>query len=132
MIDSVAVDLKERLRENPLDEQFSGTNKFIDRYSCYSSCKSNPMLASALHKFGWVFGGSVTSQKFGRCVMENELLFKPQLLADAERSKKGKLLLYLETACSVCQQCWQIEIQLAFGLRLGQWPLCVHAQWGVV
>ena len=24
------------------------------------------MLASALHKFGWVFGGSVTSQKFGR------------------------------------------------------------------
>ena len=24
------------------------------------------MLASALHKFGWVFGGSVTSQKFGK------------------------------------------------------------------
>ena len=67
MIDSVAEDLKRRLREHPLDEQlFSGTNKFIDRYNRYSSCKSNAMLASALHKFGWVFGGSVTSQKFGK------------------------------------------------------------------
>ena len=56
MIDSVAEDLKRRLREHPLDEQlFSGTNKFIDRYNRYSSCKSNAMLASALHKFGWVF-----------------------------------------------------------------------------
>ena len=53
MIDSVAKDLKRRLREHPLDEQlFSGTNKFIDRYNHYSSCKSNAMLASALHKFG--------------------------------------------------------------------------------
>ena len=67
MIDSVAEDLKRRLRERPLDEQlFSGTNKFIDRYNRYSSCKSNAMLASALQKFGWVFGGSVTSQKFGK------------------------------------------------------------------
>ena len=24
------------------------------------------MLASALHKFGWIFGGSTTTQKFGR------------------------------------------------------------------
>ena len=67
MIDSVAEDLKRRLREHPLDEQlFSGTNKFIDRYNRYSSCKSNAMLASALHKFGWVFEGSVMSQKFGK------------------------------------------------------------------
>ena len=35
-IDSVAEDLKRRLREHPLDEQlFSGTNKFIHRYNCY-------------------------------------------------------------------------------------------------
>ncbi len=40
--------------------------KFVDRYKCYSSHKSNTMLASALHKFGWVFGGSVSSQRFGR------------------------------------------------------------------
>ena len=60
MIDSVAEDLKRRLRKHPLDEQlFSGTNKFIDRYNCYSSRKSNAMLTSALHKFGWVFGGSI-------------------------------------------------------------------------
>ena len=66
MIDIVAEDLKQRLREKPLNEQLlSGAQKFVERYKCHSSHRSNAMLASALHRFGWVFGGSLSSQKFG-------------------------------------------------------------------
>ena len=85
MINSVAEDFKKRLREHPLDEQlFSGTNKFIDRYNRYS-CKSNAMLASTLHKFAWVLEDLLHHKCLEHYVMENELLFKPQLLADAEK-----------------------------------------------
>ena len=63
-IESVAEDLKKRLKEEPVDEQLLyGANKFVDRYF---SNKTNAMLTSALNRFGWVFGGSVSSQKFGR------------------------------------------------------------------
>ena len=63
-IKSVAEDLKKRLKEEPVEEQLLyGANKFVDRYF---SNKTNAMLTSALNRFGLVFGGSVSSQKFGR------------------------------------------------------------------
>lgn len=59
----VAEDLKRKLRENPTDEQLLlGANKFVERYLAN---KTNVTLTSALHRFGWVFGGSTSSQKFG-------------------------------------------------------------------
>lgn len=97
-IDSVAEDLKRRLSEHPLDEQlFSGTNKFIHRYNCYSFSKSNAMLASALHKFGWIFGGSITTQKFGRLRHGKRITIQATAAGRCRKGvKKGKLQLYLE------------------------------------
>ena len=64
LIESVAEDLKRRLRETPLDKQILlGSHKFVRRYQAH---KSNALLASALHRFGWVFGGSVASKRFGQ------------------------------------------------------------------
>lgn len=66
MIDYVAKDLKRRLQESPPNEQlFTGARKFVQRYLKYSSHQGNVMLASALHRFGWVFGGAISSNKFG-------------------------------------------------------------------
>lgn len=64
-IEEVADDLKERLRQQISNEQFTeGTKKFIQRYQALSR-RSNAALASALHRFGWVFGGKIFSQKLG-------------------------------------------------------------------
>ena len=40
-----------------------GTEKFISRYNKLKH--SLPLLTSALHRFGWTYGGSVTSRKGG-------------------------------------------------------------------
>ena len=55
LINSVAENLKQRLREPPLDRQLLfGSQKFVQWYQAH---KSNPLLASALHRFGWGFWG---------------------------------------------------------------------------
>ena len=88
LIESVAEDLKRRLRETPLDKQILlGSHKFVRRYQAH---KSNALLASALHRFGWVFGGSVASMV--SCGMESASLYKLQLRVDGEkepREEKG-------------------------------------------
>ena len=72
--------------------QAQNAETFIDRYNRYSSCKSNAMLASALHKFGWVFGGSVTSQKFGKLRHEKRITIQATAAGRCRKGvkKKGK------------------------------------------
>ena len=120
MIDSVAEDLK-RLREHPPDEQlFSGTNKFIDRYNRYSSYKSNAMLASALHKFGWVFGGSVTSQKFGKLRHGKRITIQATAAGRRRKGvkKKEKLQLYLEGQLDLSLSTLQTNTPCRFVMNL--------------
>ena len=63
LIGSIAQDLQKRLRETPQDKQLLlGAHKFVKRYQAH---KSNALLTSALHRFGWVFGGSIASKRFG-------------------------------------------------------------------
>ena len=57
----VAKDLKQSLREKPFDKQlFLGSYKFVQRNRAQ---KNNALLASSLRRFGWVFGGSITSKQ---------------------------------------------------------------------
>ena len=89
LIDSVAENLKQRLREQPLDRQLLfDSQKFVQRYQAH---KSNPLLASALHRFSWVFGGSITSKRFGN--LQHGKRITVQATAAGRRrkgAKKGK------------------------------------------
>ena len=49
------------------------------------------MLASSLHKFGWVFGGSVTSQKFGKLCHGKRITIQATAAGRRRKGvKKGK------------------------------------------
>ena len=61
-IDSIAEDLKQKLQEDN-EQLVFGAEKFISRYNKLKH--SLPLLTSALHRFGWTYGGSVTSRKGG-------------------------------------------------------------------
>ena len=90
-IDEIAEDLKKRLREQSLDQQLvSGTKTFITRYQTLSR-RSNAALASALYRFGWVFGGKVTSQRFGK-VLHGKRITVQATAAGRRRkcTKRGK------------------------------------------
>ena len=64
-INEVMLNLKKQLRQQPPDEQLvSGAKKFVERYAALS--QKPALLISALHRFGWVFGGSISSRKFGK------------------------------------------------------------------
>ena len=61
-IDSIAEDFKQKLQEDN-EQLVFGTEKFISRYNKLKH--SLPLSTSALHRFGWTYGGSVTSRKGG-------------------------------------------------------------------
>ena len=61
-IDKFADDLKEKLKEHN-EQLLFGIEKFTSRYQSFKS--SIPLLTSSLDRFGWTFGGSVTSRKGG-------------------------------------------------------------------
>ena len=63
-IDSIADDLKQKLREEDNEQLVFGSEKFISRYNKLKH--SLPLLTSALHRFGWTYSGSVTSRKGGK------------------------------------------------------------------
>ena len=64
-IDQMTEDLKQRVREAHDEQIRIAVGKFTSRYN--KLCKvSTPQLTSALHRFGWVFGGSVTNMKGGQ------------------------------------------------------------------
>ena len=63
LIENIAQDLKRRLRQTPIDKQLHlGSHKFAQRYKAH---ESNALLESALHRFGWVFAGSIKSKRLG-------------------------------------------------------------------
>ena len=43
----------------------SGVERFVARYNKMSESNLNALLASSFHRFGWSFGGSITSMKGG-------------------------------------------------------------------
>ena len=59
-IDSIAEDLKQKLQEDN-EQLVFGAEKFISRYNKLKH--SLPLLTPALHRFGWTYGGLVTSRK---------------------------------------------------------------------
>ena len=61
-IDSIAEDLKQKLQKDN-EQLVFGAEKFISHYSRLKY--SLLLLTSALHQFGWTYGGSVTSRKGG-------------------------------------------------------------------
>ena len=62
-IDAIADDIKQRIIS---DEQFmQSAAKFAKTYCTLSKKPSNAHLMSALYKFGWCFGGTITSQQGG-------------------------------------------------------------------
>ncbi len=60
-IDKFADDLKKRLEDT--NEQLFGVEKFTTRYGKLKD--SIPLLTSSFHRFGWTFGGTITSQRGG-------------------------------------------------------------------
>ena len=61
-IDKIADDLKEKLKEQN-EQLLFGVEKFSSGY--HNLKGSIPLLTSSLYRFGWTFGGSVTSRKGG-------------------------------------------------------------------
>ena len=62
-VDAIASDIKQRLMA---DDQFKlSAEKFTKTYQVLSNKPSNAHLISAFHKFGWCFGGTVTTRQGG-------------------------------------------------------------------
>ena len=61
-INKIADDLKEKLKEQN-EQLLFGVEKFISRYQNLKG--SIPLLTSSMYRFGWTFGGSVTTRKGG-------------------------------------------------------------------
>ncbi len=63
-IDEFAQDMKARVTATPLVAQ--GIETFLRRYREMKACNfATARLSSALHRFGWVFGGSIRSTQGG-------------------------------------------------------------------
>ena len=86
LIENLAQDLQQILRETPIDRQLLlGSYKFAQRYKAH---KSNALLASALHRFGWVFGGSITPKRLGN--LQHGKRITVQATAAGRRRKGAK------------------------------------------
>ena len=65
-ITSVMMDLKQRLERDTSDQLKLGVRKFCERYKMMTKQNfSDNRIASALNRFGWVFGGTVTGVQGG-------------------------------------------------------------------
>ena len=62
LIDEIAEDLKHKLEEKN-EQLLHSIEKFSSRYESLKG--SIPLLTSSLYRFGWTFGGSITSRKGG-------------------------------------------------------------------
>ena len=73
------------------------TNSFISTTATHPSSQMPCYVASALHKFGMIFGGSITTQKFGRLRHGKRITIQVTAAGRCRKGvKKGKLQLYLE------------------------------------
>ena len=62
------------------------TNSFIGTTATHPPSQMPCYVASALHKFGMIFGGSITTQKFGRLRRGKRITIQ---VTDAGRCRKG-------------------------------------------
>ena len=63
-INEFSDDLKKQVKENEVVAQ--GAQTLLRRYKAMHTCKfANAKISSALHQFGWVFGGSIQSTQGG-------------------------------------------------------------------
>ena len=62
-IDKFAEDLKKRLEGACNEQLLFGIEKFVTPYGKFKD--SIPLLTSSLYRFGWTFGGTITSKKGG-------------------------------------------------------------------
>ena len=107
-IDEVMVNLKKQLRQQPLRQLVSGAKKIVERYAALS--QKPAVLISALHRFGWVFGGSISSRKFRKIHGKRITV---QATATGRR-RRGRHQLYLDDQFSV----WWINIPCLFTMNL--------------
>ena len=85
-IDNIDEDMKNKLK----DESFaSGVKKFVSTYQKLSSRLSNASLVSSLHRFGWCFGGAVTSMK-GEILRRGRHIPIQARSAKEEKEQKGR------------------------------------------
>jgi hypothetical protein len=59
-VDDFASSLKQMINHGNDQQLINGTVKFLQRYKSLSGLKSTARLASALHQFGWIYGGSIS------------------------------------------------------------------------
>ena len=62
-IDVITDDMKKRLMADTIFQQ--SAEKFVTTYEKLSSKPTSAHITSALHKFGWCYGGTITSQQGG-------------------------------------------------------------------
>ena len=83
-ISTIANDLKEKLEGTTNEQLLFGVEKFVSRYSKLKN--SVPLLTSSLHRFGWTFGGTITSNKGGHLRYGRRIAVQ----ATAAERRKGK------------------------------------------
>jgi len=86
-VDSIADDIKKNLQ----NEQFANSvKKFVSTYRKLSSKPSNASLISSLHRFGWCFGGTVTTMKNGILRHGRRIPIQAKSAGRRKGGKRGK------------------------------------------
>ena len=81
--------MKSRVKAAPLMAQ--GMQTFLRRYKDMKSCKfANARLSSALHRFGWVFGGTVRSTQCGHMRRGRRIPVNAQAAGRRRGGSRGK------------------------------------------
>ena len=88
-INQFADDLKKRVNEN--EAVARGTQTFLRRYKAMRTCKfANAKISSALHRFGWEFGGSIQSTQGGHFRRGRRIPVNAQAAGRRRGGSKGK------------------------------------------
>ena len=86
-VDSIADEIKKNLQ----NEQFANSvKKFVSTYRKLSSNPSNTSLISSLHRFGWCFGGTVTTMKNGILRRGRRIPIQAKSAGRRKGGKRGK------------------------------------------
>ena len=89
LIDEFSDDLKKRVKKNEVVAQ--GAQTLLRRYKAMHTCKfANAKISSALHRFGWVFGGSIQSTQGGYFCRGRHIPVNAQAASRRRGGSKGK------------------------------------------